>query len=214
MNGQKTSSTCLTGRRNCMSERHVALSATSYSLSTAHRELTAPNVARAQSAAVHITLTRTTHSVIHARQAQSNVQQATRRDANTLCCKGSGVSDRQSATNTYAIDEGDVQVNPGAFQIPYDVLLPKRSESENLLVPGAVSSSHVGFSCLRLEPQWMIMGHSAGTAAAMAVSQGDGNVYNVDREKLHAQLQVEGQILTPKILRNHLLKNFLRDDNS
>ena len=52
------------------------------------------------------------------------------------------------------------------YQIPYGVLLAPGME--NLLVPGAVSSSHVGFCALRLEPIWMSLGQAAGHAAHLA----------------------------------------------
>jgi len=94
------------------------------------------------------------------------------------------------------INEGDVQVNPGAFEIPYSVLLPKKAECENLLVPVCVSSSHIGYCCLRLEPQYMIMGHSAGTAAAMAFQSGVA-VQDIDLQQLNKILISEQQILTP-----------------
>lgn len=54
------------------------------------------------------------------------------------------------------------------FAIPYSSMLPKRGEVANLLVPVAVSASHVAFNTIRLEPTWMILGQSAGIAAAMA----------------------------------------------
>ena len=53
-----------------------------------------------------------------------------------------------------------------AYQIPYGVLVPK--DVDNLLVCGAVSSSHVGFCALRLEPIWMSLGQAAGHAATQA----------------------------------------------
>ena len=52
------------------------------------------------------------------------------------------------------------------YQIPYGVLLP--SNVDNLLVPGAASSTHVGFCCLRFEPIWMSLGEAAGHAAHLA----------------------------------------------
>ncbi|MEW6306905.1 MAG: FAD-dependent oxidoreductase [Verrucomicrobiota bacterium] len=55
------------------------------------------------------------------------------------------------------------------YQIPYGVLVPR--DVENLLVPGAVSSSHVGFCALRLEPIWMSLGQAAGHAASVAVKE-------------------------------------------
>lgn len=55
------------------------------------------------------------------------------------------------------------------YQIPYGVLLPpEKGGVDNLLVPVAASSSHVGFCALRLEPIWMAMGQAAGVAARIA----------------------------------------------
>lgn len=51
-------------------------------------------------------------------------------------------------------------------QISYDVMLPKRLD--NLLVPVAMSSTHVAMSVLRMEPVWMTTGQVAGLAAATA----------------------------------------------
>lgn len=105
-------------------------------------------------------------------------------------------SDNQAPATLATIDEGDIQINPGPFEIPYDVLLPSQAEVTNLLVPGALSASHVGFSCLRLEPQWMIMGHSAGTAAALATTKAASSVQELDRGVLHMELLHENQILS------------------
>lgn len=51
-------------------------------------------------------------------------------------------------------------------QISYRCLLPK--ELNNLLVTGAVSSSHIGWGAIRLEPTWMHLGESAAVALALA----------------------------------------------
>jgi hypothetical protein len=53
------------------------------------------------------------------------------------------------------------------YQIPYRVIVP--TWLRNLLVPVAVSSTHVGYGTLRMEPLWMILGHAAGVAASMCV---------------------------------------------
>ncbi len=63
--------------------------------------------------------------------------------------------------------EGDFNVSPQPFQIPYGVLLPKKFD--NLLVPVAVSSSHVGFCGIRLEPTWSALGQAAGLAAHLSL---------------------------------------------
>jgi hypothetical protein len=56
------------------------------------------------------------------------------------------------------------ETRPG--QIPYRALLPK--EFDNLLVTGCVSSSHIGWGAIRLEPTWMHLGESAGYALVLA----------------------------------------------
>lgn len=57
-----------------------------------------------------------------------------------------------------------------AYQIPYRTLLPRHTP--NLLVPGAMSASHVGFCALRYEPIWMSLGQAAGIAAHLARTGG------------------------------------------
>ncbi|MCX7872673.1 MAG: FAD-dependent oxidoreductase [Verrucomicrobiae bacterium] len=52
------------------------------------------------------------------------------------------------------------------YQIPYGVIVP--FEVENLLVPVAVSASHVGFCAIRYEYIWMSLGQAAGHVAALA----------------------------------------------
>lgn len=75
------------------------------------------------------------------------------------------------------------------YQIPYGVLLPK--DVKNLLVPGAVSSSHVGFCALRLEPIWTSLGQASGHAAAMAV-KAKSDVQSVNVPKLQRRLHEVG----------------------
>lgn len=110
------------------------------------------------------------------------------------CCQAKGQMHADQDPMVAVINEGGLGTSPGPFEIPYDVLLPDIHEVSNLLVPGAVSASHVGFSCLRLEPQWMIMGHSAGTAAALALEAGL-SVQTVSRSALHDALSGEDQVL-------------------
>lgn len=67
--------------------------------------------------------------------------------------------------------EGDFGFSTTPFMIPYGVIVPKGLM--NLLVPVAVSASHVGYSALRLEPTWTALGHAAGLAAHLALAKGN-----------------------------------------
>jgi hypothetical protein len=93
-----------------------------------------------------------------------------------------------------AENEGDMQVAVKPYQIPFRVVLPKRAQASNLLVPVAFSASHVAYSSMRMEPQYMIIGHAAGVAAAMAVKQGLGAVQDVSVPQLQKTLQEEGAV--------------------
>lgn len=67
------------------------------------------------------------------------------------------------------INEGDMQVAVKPYEIAYRCLVPKQEQCENLIVPVCFSASHVAYSSLRMEPVYMIMGHTAGLAATQAI---------------------------------------------
>ena len=81
-----------------------------------------------------------------------------------------------------------------AYHVPYRSILPKPEQCDNLLVPVALSCTHVGISSLRIEGAWMVIGQAAGIAAALAVDQ-DGPVQQLAYAKLRERLLAQGQVL-------------------
>ena len=122
---------------------------------------------------------------------------------NTLHCNppphtGATAGEGTSSSGFYVLNEGDVEVNPGVGCIPYSAVLPRRAELTNLLVPVCASSSHIGYSTLRLEPQYMIMGHSTGVAAALFLASPHLKaVHDIDLAHLNRLLLEQKQRLTP-----------------
>lgn len=95
----------------------------------------------------------------------------------------------------YVQNEGDIGVaTKGAYEIAYGSLVPKPGQCENLLVPVCVSSSHIAFGSIRMEPVFMILGQSAATAAVLAI---DANlpVQEVPYRRLRERLIADGQVL-------------------
>lgn len=95
----------------------------------------------------------------------------------------------------YARNEGDIQVSPGGpYPISYQAIIPKQEEASNLLVPVCLSSSHIAYGSIRMEPVFMILGQSAAIAAYLAIEE-DIPVQEVSYEQLQQILLEEGQVL-------------------
>ncbi len=91
-------------------------------------------------------------------------------------------------------NEGDVGVGVKPYEIAYGSLVPKKEQCTNLFAPVCVSSSHIAFGSIRMEPVFMILGQSAATAASMAID-GDLAVQDVPYDKLRERLLADGQVL-------------------
>ena len=95
-------------------------------------------------------------------------------------------------------NEGDIGVSTnGPYAISYGTLVPKKEECKNLLVPVCLSSSHIAFGSIRMEPVFMILGQSAAAAAVLAIDE-NTVVQDVDYNKLKEVLLAKGQILEKK----------------
>lgn len=90
--------------------------------------------------------------------------------------------------------EGGIFVPTKPYQIDYAALIPREEECSNLLVSVCLSASHVAYSSIRMEPVYMVLGQSCGTAAAMA-AKSKCSVQKIDRDSLVARLRADGQIL-------------------
>jgi hypothetical protein len=77
---------------------------------------------------------------------------------------------RYVTSDGFVQNEGDIGVHPKQpYRIAYGSIIPQSDECENLLVPVCVSSSHIAFGSIRMEPVFMILGQSAATAACLAI---------------------------------------------
>ena len=89
--------------------------------------------------------------------------------------------------------EGIFSYRTTPYSVPYGVIVPL--EVENLLIPVPASSTHIGFSTLRMEPCWMALGEAAGEAINVSLDAGtslrDANVAELQRRLLGA-----GAVLT------------------
>lgn len=92
------------------------------------------------------------------------------------------------------VNEGDVQIPISPYPISYRAIRPKEEECTNLLVPVCLSSSHIAYGSIRMEPVFMILGQSAGVAAYLAIKN-ELNVQQIPYAELKAALLNEGQVV-------------------
>ena len=102
---------------------------------------------------------------------------------------------RYVTADGFVQNEGDLGVKaPKPYQIDLGSIMPKREDCLNLLVPVCVSSTHIAFGSIRMEPVFMILGQSAGTVASMAIDKRK-TIYDLTYEEIKTRLEADGQIL-------------------
>ena len=94
-------------------------------------------------------------------------------------------------------NEGYLSIPVAQYEIPYRSLVPKFEECKNLIVPVCMSGSALALASIRMEPQYMIMGQSAGIAAALAV-ESNRFVQLIDIYTLQDKLRSQNQVLSLK----------------
>ena len=100
--------------------------------------------------------------------------------------------------NGFVQNEGNVEAHGfSPYSISYRSIVPKKEECENLLVPICVSSTHIAFGSIRMEPVFMVLGQSAATAACQAIDEKRA-LQEIDCSLLQKRLVENKQILRDK----------------
>ena len=91
-------------------------------------------------------------------------------------------------------NEGDVGIHLDPYQIEMKSILPKSGQCCNLVVPTALSCSHIAFGSIRMEPVFMILGQSSAIMAVSSIDSGV-NVADISYHNIAPLLEQAGQIL-------------------
>lgn len=86
--------------------------------------------------------------------------------------------------------DGDCDPTNMWYDVSYRVMLPKRSQASNLLVPVAISASAVAYTSARIETMFMDLGAAAGVAARMVIAAGGSEVLAVQDVNVSAVQEV------------------------
>jgi len=128
-------------------------------------------------------------------------------------CRGKQVAEDSVGLASYTMDshsiqrvvvdgvvkaEGNVESSvPAPYPVSYKAIVPKEKDCANLLVPVCLSSSHMAYGSIRMEPVFMLLGQSAATAACQAIDA-KTSVQAVNYDKLREQLIADKQRLVWK----------------
>lgn len=92
-------------------------------------------------------------------------------------------------------NEGNIEVGGfPPYPISYKSIVPKVEECSNLLVPVCLSSSHIAFGSIRMEPVFMVLAQSAAAAAVQAINK-KSTVQEINYNELKTQLLKDEQVL-------------------
>jgi hypothetical protein len=145
---------------------------------------------------------------LYVREARRMVSDFVMREQN---CTGAEPAEESVGLGTYMLDchfvsrmldsagrvrlEGTYFRKNQPYTISYRALTPKKTECSNLLVPVCLSSSHVAYGTIRMEPVYMVLGQSAGAAAALSIETKQ-SVQDVSYPELKEELLKADQIIS------------------
>ncbi|WP_442485553.1 FAD-dependent oxidoreductase [Aeoliella sp. SH292] len=135
-------------------------------------------------------------------------------------CSGARVADDGLTLGTYAMDshlvnygidsqnrfrvDGWFEKRPAAYPISYRATLPRANEVSNLLVSVCISSSHVAYGSIRMEPVFMNLGQATATAAVLALDRSE-SLHELPYKALRARLEADGQIFDAAAAKEQLI---------
>jgi len=98
--------------------------------------------------------------------------------------------------NGFVKNEGNVEAPIASpYPISYKAIVPRKKDCTNLLVPICLSSSHIAFGSIRMEPVFMVLGQTAATAASQAIDD-QCDVQSINYDKLKTTLLKDKQVLS------------------
>ncbi|KAJ5767056.1 uncharacterized protein N7511_004672 [Penicillium nucicola] len=109
-------------------------------------------------------------------------------------------STRRIVRNGSIYDEGFIWKQGPDWKpwvLSYQAIVPKSHQCSNLFVPTSPSSSHLGFSLLRIEHTFMSMGQVSAFAADIAILTAATSSQEVDYMLLRKKLDAAGFLLDP-----------------
>ena len=97
--------------------------------------------------------------------------------------------------NRFVQNEGNVECSVASpYPISYRSIVPRKTECSNLFVPICLSSTHIAFGSIRMEPVFMVLGQSAATAASLAIDM-KIDIQDIPYAKLREILLKDNQFL-------------------